>query len=257
MPPLRRLPAVLARLAAFTRERGVATVLASGLRWGWQWLLGHPRTGGSSGSFEWEGAALPYFVHPYHYTWLNERAVEVALARDVLARHAGADVLEVGNVLSHYGGGPHTVVDKYEQAPGVLNVDVAALDLQREFDLVLAISTLEHVGLDEDVVDPAKPARAIQCLRDHVKPGGMLWVTHPVGYNLALDEQIRTGAIEFTRLRALRRDAKRNTWREVALDQVWGTPYDRLLYTAHAVVVGEYVKPREENDVMADAGGTD
>ncbi|QBX56873.1 DUF268 domain-containing protein [Nocardioides seonyuensis] len=246
MPPLRRLPAVLARLAAFARERGVATVLASGLRWGWQWLRGHPRTGGSSGSFQWEGAALPYFVHPYHYTWLNERAVEVALAREILARHAGADVLEVGNVLSHYVSDPHSIVDKYEQAPGVLNLDVADLDLQREFDLVLAISTLEHVGLDEDVVDPAKPARAIRRLKAHLKPGGMLWVTHPVGYNCDLDDQIRSGEIEFTRLRALKREPTHNTWREVPLDQAWGTPYDRLLYTAHALVVGEYLAPQNQ-----------
>ena len=70
-------------------------------------------------------------MHDYHYTWLNERAVEVALALDLLERHPGASVLEVGNVLGHYVPFEHTVVDKYEQAPGVLNEDVADLDLGR------------------------------------------------------------------------------------------------------------------------------
>lgn len=182
---------------------------------------------------------MDYFVHPYHYTWLNERAVEVALTLDLLERHAGAEVLEIGNVLGHYSNVAHTVVDKYERAPGVLNADVATLDLGRTFDLVLAVSTLEHVGLDEDVLDAAKPARAIERLRAHLKPGGLLWVTHPVGYNLALDQQLRSGELGFTRLRALLREPTRNVWREVPVEQVWETPYDRLLYTAHAVVVAE------------------
>jgi SAM-dependent methyltransferase len=182
---------------------------------------------------------VPYFTHRYHYTWLNERAVEIALAQRVLADHPGARVLEIGNVLGHYQQVSHTVVDKYEQAPGVHNVDVADLDLGAEFDLVIAISTLEHVGLDEDVANPEKPARAVARLREHLAPGGLLWVTHPVGYNPALDEQIRTGAIRFTELRALRRDGRRNRWSEVPVDQVWSAAYDRLLYTAHGIVVAE------------------
>ena len=69
-------------------------------------------------------------------------------------------MLEVGNVLGHYVPVEHLVVDKYEQAPGVLNDDVADLDLGRQFDLVLAVSTLEHVGLDEETRDPDKPRHA-------------------------------------------------------------------------------------------------
>ncbi len=137
----------------------------------------------------------------------------------------------------------HPVVDKYEHAPGVLNADVADLDLGGSFDLVLAISTLEHVGLDEDVVDPAKPARAIERLKAHLRPGGLLWITHPVGYNPTLDAQLRSGEIASSRMRALRREKHRNVWREVPVEDVWGTPYDRLLYTAHAVVVVEMDAP--------------
>ena len=140
------------------------------------WGRGGARPGvASTAGFAWDGGRLPYFVHAYHYTWLNERAVEVALALDLLERHPGASVLEVGNVLGHYTPFEHTVVDKYEQAPGVLNADVADLDLGRQFDLVLAISTLEHVGLDEDVRDDDKPLRALERLRAHVAPGGRRW----------------------------------------------------------------------------------
>ncbi|MCP3423561.1 class I SAM-dependent methyltransferase [Nocardioides pinisoli] len=236
---LRRGRSVLSRVGSFSRDRGAADVLRSCAQWGWDWWRGRPGGGRDHGFFEWDGRRLPYFVHHYHYTWLNERAVEVAMALDLLERHAGASVLEVGNVLSHYAPVGHTVVDKYERAPGVLNEDVADLDLGREFDLVLAISTLEHVGLDEDVRDDDKPLRAIERLRAHVAPGGRLWVTHPVGYNAALDARLRDGVPGVARMRALRRDRTRNQWREVPLDEAWGTPYDRLLYTAHAVVVVE------------------
>ncbi len=147
-------------------------------------------------------------------------------------------MLEIGNVLGHYQQISHTVVDKYEQAPGVHNVDVADLDLGTEFDLVIAISTLEHVGLDEDV-QPDKPARAVARLREHLAPGGLLWVTHPVGYNPALDEPDPHRGHRLHRLRALRRDGRRNRWSEVPVDQVWSAAYDRLLYTAHGIVVAE------------------
>ena len=68
-------------------------------------------------------------------------------------------------------------------------------------------------------------------------------MTHPVGYNLALDERLRDGVPGLVRMRALRRDPTRNEWREVPLAQAWGTSYDRLLYTAHAVVVAELDAP--------------
>lgn len=234
---------MLSRVASFSRTRGFVSVVGSCARWGRDWFRGRPGGGRDHGSFEWEGRQVPYFVHTYNHTWLNERAVEVALAVEVLERRPGASVLEIGNVLSHYVPVEHAVVDKYEAAPGVLNEDVAELDLGRRFDLVLAISTLEHVGLDEDVLDEDKPVRAVERLRAHVAPGGMLWVTHPVGYNLALDSRFRDGTFGSARMRALRREPTRNVWREVPLDEVWGTGYDRLLYTAHAVVVAEFDAP--------------
>jgi SAM-dependent methyltransferase len=149
----------------------------------------------------------------------------------------------VGNVLSHYVPVSHPVIDKYEQAEGVRNVDVVDLDLSGPFDLILAVSTLEHVGLDEDVHDPGKPARAIATLASVLAPGGRLWCTFPVGYNDALDAQLRSGTLGFTRLTALRRTGRANRWEQVPVEQVWGIPYDRLLYTAHAVVVAELLRP--------------
>ena len=85
----------------------------------------------------------------------------------------------------------------------------------------LAVSTLEHVGLDEETPDPDKPARAIARLKALLKPGGLLWVTLPVGYNTELDRQIRAGELGFTRLRALVARTRATAGERCRSEQVW------------------------------------
>ena len=98
-------------------------------------------------------------------------------------------------MLSHYRPQGHLVVDKYEQAPGVLNRDVLELGELGEFELVVAISTLEHVGLGRGAAPAGGRARgACRALRERLAPGGRLVITHPVGYNPDLDEALRSGA---------------------------------------------------------------
>ena len=226
---------IVRRVGAAARERGPVPVVADCAAWGLGYVRG--RLPGPAGSFDLDGHRVPYFRHPYNWTWLNERAVEVALARRVLTGRDPAGVLEVGNVLGHYGPVRHAVVDKYERAPGVRNADV--LEVTGRYELIVSISTLEHVGLDEDVRDPGKSVRALHRLVGLLAPGGTLWVTLPVGYNPDLDEQLRAGAVAFDRLSALRREPHRNRWRQVPVEQVWDAAYDRLLYTAHGLLVGE------------------
>ena len=239
-----RLGAIFTRLRTFARERGAGNVAKTCLWWASQWVLGRIGRGEiAHARFEWEGHSVPYLHHGYNYTWLNERAVEVPLAMTVLREHANGTVLEIGNVLGHYATTGHLVVDKYEQATGVVNLDVVDLDLVERFDLILAVSTLEHVGLDEDVKDPDKVNRAVEHLKSLLAPGGWLWITVPVGYNSHLDQGIRDGTISFDRLTALRREDLRNLWRQVPVEHVWDAAYDRLLYTAHGVVIAEFRAP--------------
>ena len=54
------------------------------------------------------------------------------------------------------------MVDKYERAPGVVNRDVLDLDDLGHFELVVAISTLEHVGWDEE---PRRPEAALDAVK--------------------------------------------------------------------------------------------
>jgi hypothetical protein len=146
------------------------------------------------GSFEWDGEELDYLLHPYTSTAANERAVEVPIARRFIERRAGAG-LEVGNVLRHYGPGDWRVVDLYEAAPGVDNVDV--FEVVERFDWVVAVSTLEHVRWDApDRWDPRGAIDAVAHLRARLNPGGALLVSVPFGQHPYLDGAILSGGLE-------------------------------------------------------------
>ena len=214
-------PTFLQRLRAHAREEGAASVAR---RMGaWTGSLVRAR----GGSFELGGERYPLLRRLYGLTWITERAVEIPVAQRVLAEFAGKRVLEVGNVMSHYGAVSHEVVDKYERAPGVRNADV--LDLEGSYDLVLSISTLEHVGRDEEPRDPARAVAALEHLRALVAPGGLLFATVPVGYNPELDRALASGDYELAAMR-------RRPWREVPPAEAFECPYDFLVYSASAVV---------------------
>jgi SAM-dependent methyltransferase len=225
------------RTRAAIAARGAQAVAGDLARWGVAGVLGAPWTlRGEHGSFELRGERHPYLFHRYKLSWLTERAVEVPVVQAIVDRHAGRRILEVGHVLGHFRAGSHTVVDKYEQAPGVLNLDVLELGELGPFDLIIAISTLEHVGLDEAERDPSKAPRAVEALRQRLTPGGQLVLTIPAGYNRAFDAAIRDGAIATDSLVALRRVPGRSGWREVDAAEAFTAPYDFLLYRARAVV---------------------
>ena len=73
-------------------------------------------------------------------------------------------MLEVGNVLSHYQRVCHDIVDKYEAREGVINEDVVSFDPGRRYALIVSISTLEHVGWDENPRETDKVSRALDNL---------------------------------------------------------------------------------------------
>jgi hypothetical protein len=190
------------------------------------------------GTFTFAGADYRYFVHAYNETWRNERAVELSIVMRALDEHRGARVLEIGNVLAHYGRAGHDVVDKYEAAAGVRSIDVVELQAPEPYDLVVTISTLEHVGFDEDVRDPDKPRQAVERMAGALAPGGTLLVTVPLGYNDSLDRDLRAGRIAFDELRFLKRISSDNRWLEVTESEVEGVAYGAPYKWANGLAVG-------------------
>lgn len=179
-------------------------------------------------TFTFQGRTLEYFLHPYNTTWRNERALEVPIARALMAEYAPDEILEVGNVLSHYFDPGHTIVDKYERSRRVLPLDVVDIPLDRRYRLILSLSTLEHVGWDETPREPGKHRRAVERLRALLAPGGRLVISVPIGYNPALDDDLRSGALRFDEMHCYRRVAPETwapaTWEEVR-DARFNDPY--------------------------------
>ncbi len=78
----------------------------------------------SNKSFEFNKERLQYFIALHNTTFTNERAVEIPIVLDYMKQYGRGEVLEIGNVLSHYMKVKHDVLDKYEQGKGVINLDI-------------------------------------------------------------------------------------------------------------------------------------
>jgi hypothetical protein len=190
--------------------------------------------------FTFKGDQLPYFLHRYNNTYRNERIVEIAVARWFLTREDkdNGRVLEVGNVLAHYGLTGHTVVDKYEPGEGVINADIVDYKPEELFDTVITLSTLEHVGWDEEPREPEKVFAAFDAVRDFVAPGGRLLVSIPIGYNSTLDGGLRSGRLTFDEEVWLIRTTRNNDWRECGREEGLAAKYGQPFPAANALCFG-------------------
>jgi hypothetical protein len=122
-------------------------------------------------------------------TWASERCVEVPIGRWWASRFSPDAVLEVGNVLSHYGPVQHQILDKFEKGPGVINEDILAFKPSAKYQLIFSISTFEHIGFDDEGEGSSgeKILGAIDACRSLLQVGGTLVITIPINYNPELD----------------------------------------------------------------------
>jgi len=186
--------------------------------------------------FEFGGERYEHYLHPFIID--NERTVEIPLALRRVDRHRGGRILEIGNVMSTFARFEHVVVDKYEKVHDVINEDIVDYRPDAPFDLILCISTLEHVGWDETPRDDGKIPRAMEAMRAMLAPGGEALITLPVGYNATLDRLLADNALQFDDLRYLRRVSADNRWIEVSRDDVLGVAFNHPYACANALVVG-------------------
>ncbi|MGH2916031.1 MAG: hypothetical protein ACRDMX_13685 [Solirubrobacteraceae bacterium] len=182
-------------------------------------------------TFVLDGRTLSLFLHEAGMTWRSERIVEVPIGLEALdAAPDPTRVLEVGNVLRQYRpDSRHTVVDRYERAPGVINEDAETF-AGGPFDAIVSLSTIEHIGWDEAPRDPAKIPRVIEHLRGLLAPGGRLTVTVPHRWNRDLDELLAAGVLPFDTVSYLQRlDFANRRWGQVQraeIERLWfGYPY--------------------------------
>lgn len=171
------------------------------------------------------GERYRYFYGEYNFTWCNERTVEVPFIWNIVSEHPDGKVLEVGNVLSHYFPTRHLIVDKYERGINVTNEDIVEFWTEDKFDVIVSISTLEHVGWDERPRNPTKILKALQRLKLMLAEEGRVYVTLPWGVNPHLDRLIMEGKLGLTNTLFMRRVSFDNAWEECDSAQLRNAVY--------------------------------
>lgn len=201
-------------------------------------------TGGIPRWFTFQGVQHGYFRQALNFSWRNERNVEIPIVLPYLRRayNANARVLEVGDTIRQYSEfKTHDILDKYEYREGVMNIDIIDFKPKEQYDLIVSVSTIEHIGWDlPDERDPEKIPEALGLIRKWLAPKGIAVITVPVGCNKDLDKRMRENmdSLHFSQVYYLTRFSKDNQWRETtreeALSKVYGMPFD----AANAIVVG-------------------
>jgi glycosyltransferase involved in cell wall biosynthesis len=234
---------LLSRAKEIYKERGIRYVTRAGVKrihFRLTLFLGYYyyKTFESRRTFIFQGKTYRYFYHNYNRTWRNERAVEVPIVWQILKKYEGKNILEVGNVLSHYFSVSHDIIDKYEKIDSVISHDAVDFNPPKRYDLIVSISTLEHIGWDEILRDSTKIPHTIENLERLLAPKGKMIVTLPLGYNPELDKLLGDGKIQFTRRFCLKRVSKDNKWMEADWKEVKNARYDGPFPYANGLVIG-------------------
>ena len=152
-----------------------------------------------------------YVFDEYNNTWFSERAVEIPIALDFASKFKKNEILEIGNVLQHYGFSGHTIVDKYEKADNVINEDIVDYEPNRKFKAIISVSTFEHVGRDEGE-DPYKAVDAIEKTKSFLSNDGEMLITIPLGWNIELDNNLEK---LFDEIYYMKRVSWLNKWKQI------------------------------------------
>ena len=190
--------------------------------------------------FSYRGRDYPYFYHPYNFTWDNERSVEIPIISKKLESCRSKRILEAGSVLSHYFAVEWDVLDKFEKGKGIINCDLVDYHPKDKYDLIFSISTLEHVGYDDDIKDSGKILESLDNLKKNcLKPDGEMIFTMPLGYNSFLDDLLFADKLGFDEKYYLKRRAK-NKWVEVEREELGDFTYGKKYIEASAIVIAEF-----------------
>lgn len=157
-------------------------------------------------TFTFDGSKYIYETGKYDLARLNERAVEVPIAAKLL--ETNDNVLEVGNVLRHYGHRPYMVIEggkefvvnyllgKWSTAPTPI------------YDCSICIGGLAHLAVD-DAID------MVQQIKGALKPGSPYLFTIPHGSNEDIDMAITVNDFEVDYIMRMdKRDGELHTWKQ-------------------------------------------
>ena len=178
------------------------------------------------------GINFEYVVTPRSFD--NERSVEIPVVQSFIKHTTGKSVLEIGNVLFNYQQPPAEVVDKFEKRPWVINQDIVDFSPGKQYDLIVSISTIEHVGLDEPVKESNKCVRALKKIKNLLAPDGQAIIAIPIGYNIDLDNFVTGNQEFFDKLAFLKRTSYSNKWVETEMEDAISRKYSERFPYANA-----------------------
>jgi hypothetical protein len=188
--------------------------------------------------FIFQNNKLCYFFHKYNVTWTNERSIEIPIILEYLKKSNYKRILEVGAVLNHYFSLNHDILDKFEKGKNIINEDIVDFVPLKKYDFIISISTLEHIGFDEDKKDPNKIIKAVQNIRNNcLSKGGIFLATMPIGYNKWMDKILEQNKLAFTKKYFMKR-IKKNAWIQVeSINDIKSVKYGTPHNGANAIIV--------------------
>lgn len=190
------------------------------------------------GCFLLQGKKIKYFSHRINLAYLNERSVEVPIVHNFIRKHSDKNILEIGNVLSNYFDANWDIVDKYEKAKDVINEDIIDFKPPKQYDLIVSISTFEHIGFDEKDKDDSKVVDAINHVKNNLLAAdGLFIITVPLGYNTGLDKKLFSEELGFNRIYYLRRISADNRWEECKKENIAETKFNSPYKYANALAI--------------------
>lgn len=151
----------------------------------------------------------------------SERRVEVSLGKYFLLSFPSENIIEIGAVMPYYIDTKHHVVDPYD------NHDVC--DKKSIFDVdltgknVLSISTIEHIGKLDYGNKIENNDGCINSFKKIKQEANKYLITFPIGYNLYLDNFIKT---ETENILYLKRINQENEWVETNKEDVYSLKYN-------------------------------
>jgi hypothetical protein len=182
---------------------------------------------------------LEYFFHPQNHTWANERAIEIPLVLSLIKNPPREDILEIGNVLSHYVRTGWDILDKYERSKGVINKDALDFKPFKKYRYIISISTLEHIGFDEIPKDDKKILNTISNLKENcLEKNGKIILTVPIGLNPNLDNLLLKNKIKFSEVYYFKRVGWDNQWTISSKEDVLKTKFAKPYIGANGMVLG-------------------
>jgi len=197
--------------------------------------------------FSYNNKEYNYFWRSYNKTFQNERAVELPIVLDYISKFKGQRILEIGNVVNHYVKQNYDIVDKYEIGDGVLNCDIIDFNPKEKYDLIISVSTFEHIGFDEVLrysefkdmkTESMSLLKAIEKTKTLLHPKGIFIFTAPLGFNDFLDDQIENNNLELTESFFFKRVNSLNEWIQVRYEDVRNIKYGRPYPCANGLMIG-------------------